>query len=142
MDKTNLITIIGSKQTDCGKMIRESSRLSEWNLCTQNLLYSNKLELESKLFNNIIIVVFSKDDVIGDKTIKDMLNTLSVIGYPVYVLLEDGLESADNVKIFFAENGLVPSQWGGDIDFLGNYDTDELDYTLEDCLFMHFHFNL
>lgn len=141
MDKTNLITIIGSKQTDYGKMIRESSRLSEWNPCIQNLLYSNKLELESKLFNNVIVVVFSKDDVIGNKTIKDMLNTLSIIKYPVFVLLEED-NNTDDVKIYFAENGLVPSEWGGDIDFVNSYDANEDNFNLEDCLYMHFKYEL
>jgi len=142
MDKTNLITIIGSKQTDYSKMIRESIRLSGFDICIQNLLYSNKLDLDNKLFKNVIVVIFSKDDNIEDKTIKDMLLELSLTKVPIFVLLEEdnNTNTEDDIKIHFAKNSLVPKEWGGYTLFVNNYNTDALNLNLEDYLYIELYY--
>lgn len=131
-NKTNLITIIASKQTKYSKIINSYKRLSKFDICFQNYLFESKFNLDGIVNNNIILIVFSKDDDIDviknlERNFSDASGSFSFNNVPFYVLIEDRGESKDTdvIKCCFATYGLVPTDWGGNVDFLNEKELEK-----------------
>lgn len=121
-DKTNLITIISTKQTKYSKIIIEDKSLSDFNLCTNNCLHSSKIDFDKEVNNNLILIIYSSEDELDTiKNIEKSLQncTVKVNNIPTYILVEDSLnEDIEDIMTVFAVHGFVPEVWGGDNDFI------------------------
>lgn len=121
-NKTNLITIIGSKQTKYSKIILEDKSLSDFNICTQNYLHSSNVDFDKKVNNNLILIVYSPEDELDSiKNIEKLLQncTYRVNNIPTFILVEDNVnEDIEDIMTIFAVHGFLPEVWGGDNDFI------------------------
>lgn len=121
-NKTNLITIIGSKQTKYSKIILEDKSLSDFNICTQNYLQSSNVDFDKEVNNNLILIVYSPEDELDSiKNIEKSLQncTCRVNNIPTFILVEDNVnEDIEDIMTIFAVHGFVPEVWGGDNDFI------------------------
>ena len=121
-NKTNLITIIGSKQTKYSKIILEDKSLSDFNICTQNYLHSSNVDFDKEVNNNLILIVYSPEDELDSiKNIEKLLQncTCRVNNIPTFILVEDNVnEDIEDIMTVFAVHGFTPEVWGGDNDFI------------------------
>lgn len=120
-DKTNLITIIGSKQTKYNKFILEDKSLSEFNICIQNQLITSKIDFDKNIYNNVILIIYSLEDDID--IIKDIEKSIQKCScrtnnIPTFILLEDSLNNVEDTMCIFATYGFTTTLWGGDTDFI------------------------
>lgn len=137
-NKTNLINIISSKQTNYNKIILEDKRLTEFNICIQNCLHTSKIDFDKDIYKNIILIVYSSNDELDSiKNIEKILQncTTRTNNIPTFIIIENNTED-DIVDIMtvFATYGFVPVAWGGDIDFIKEED-------LIDSLYLYYFYS-
>lgn len=120
-DKTNLITIISSKETKYSKVILEEC-LSDFNICVQNYLFSSKVDFDKDVNNNIILIVYSSEDNLDviENIEKSLQNcTCRTNNIPTFIIVEDDVEEdTEDIFCVFVTHGFVPTEWGGDNDFI------------------------